>query len=341
MAQFLHRPDIGHFRNFPVTVSPGYFELFPDGRLCGWLTDNHGAPAPAVVKVNGVVAATVNPRRSWRWAFHSGWRWMRHEGASRPGGFEARLRLRPNDQVAVFDGVTGHQMPGIVRRVADPHWLPRVALIAPVKQEAPYLLEWLAYHRALGVETFVLGDNGGSDHTSDLLQALDTVGLAMRLDWQGEIAFQLRFDVDAISRICGIADICSITDVDEFIRPLGGRQDIRGAVAELFARPEISAAALGWASYGSSGHIEPGEGLVMERFTHRAPDDHATHRIVKTLVRPERFVGMVNPHVVQLTSGEYVNDRGEPVSVVAHSGRRQTYELEQPSGRPFRDQVAP
>jgi hypothetical protein len=52
---------------------------------------------------------------------------------------------------------------------------------------------------------------------------------------------------------------------------------------------------------------------VVERFTHRAPDDHVTHHIVKSVVRPERVAGMINPHVVRLTSGKYVNDRGDPV----------------------------
>jgi Glycosyl transferase family 2 len=288
----------------------GCFELSPNGSLSGWLTDENGDPAPVVVRINGVLAATlkaatVRPARSWPWE--------RREGISRRGGFKVRLRTNPDDRVEVFHGVTGQQVRRVVRRIAGPHWRPRVALIAPVKQETPHLLEWIAYHRALGVEAFVLGDNGGSDHTSELLQALDAAGLVMRLDWQGEIAFQLRFDIDAIQRMCGLADVCSITDADEFLRPLGGRQNISAAIAEIFARPEVSAAALGWATYGSSGRIEPGVGLVTERFTHRAPDDHVSHRVVKTIVRPERLAGMVNPHQVRLTSGEYVDDCGNPV----------------------------
>ncbi len=51
------------------------------------------------------------------------------------------------------------------------------------------MLEWIAYHRALGVEHFVIGDNGGSDLTSELLLALDAAGLIVRLDWRAEVAF--------------------------------------------------------------------------------------------------------------------------------------------------------
>jgi hypothetical protein len=190
---------------------------------------------------------------------------------------------------------------------------PRIGIVAPVKEEGPYLLEWIAYHRALGVEKFILGDNGGADHTSDLLMALDAAGVIQRLDWRGETNFQIRFDLDAIPRMSGIVDVCSVTDVDEFLRPLGGYSDIPAAAGGIFNRPEVSAAALSWVTYGSSGRVEPGDGLVIERFTRRATDDHVFSRTVKTILRPERLTGMVNPHAVTLTSGEYVNDHNDPV----------------------------
>lgn len=283
----------------------GNFDLFADGLVSGWLTDSGGNPVAVAVKVNGVVATTVNPKRRWPWA--------RRPQILPRGSFEVRLRLRAGDRVEISSRLTGQPLQGVMRRAADPRWLPRVALVAPIKQETPYLLEWIAYHRALGVENFMLGDNGGDDHTSDLLEALDGAGLITRLDWRGHVEFQVHFDVDAIRRMTGRADVCCITDVDEFIRPMGERQNIPSAIAEIFSNPGISAAALNWASYGSSGRIEPGEGLVIERFTRRAPDDDPLHRVVKSLVRPERFDQMANPHEVRLTSGEYVNDSGEPV----------------------------
>lgn len=201
------------------------------------------------------------------------------------------------------------------RRVAEPEprWRPRIGLVAPAKEEMPYLLEWIAYHRALGIESILIGDNGGIDHTSELLQALDAAGIIQRLDWRGEINSQLRFDVEAIQRMRNLADVCAIIDVDEFIRPLSGRSDIPAAVAEIFARKEVSAVGLSWVTYGSSGRIEPGEGLVIERFTRRAADDHIRHCMVKTMVRPERFAGMINSHVITAASGEYVNDSGDPI----------------------------
>jgi hypothetical protein len=292
----------------------GNFDLFADGLVSGWLTDHTGDPIPVAVKVNGVVAATSDPNRPWPWT----------RRPEKRGQFEVRLHLKAGDRIEIFNALTGQQLKGVMRRVGDPRWRPRVALIAPIKQEAPYLLEWIAFHRALGVETFVLADNGGTDLTSELLQALDAAGLITRFDLRGQTGFQLSFDLDAVRWICGRADVCCITDADEFIRPLGGLPDIPTAMAEIFSRPEISAAALNWASYGSSGRVEPGEGLVIERFIRRAPDDDQLNLVIKSVVRPEQLSKMIDPHVARLIRGEYVNDAGAPVepSSIARVKRR-------------------
>jgi len=285
--------------------SLAYFEGVDGGRVFGWARNLHGEPVPVSVRINNVLAAAT-PKGSWFW------RGLRKKSAD--GRFEFRLRLNPGDRVEAFDSLTGRALPGGVRIVIDSRWQPRIGLIAPARLEAPYLLEWIAYHRALGIEHYLIGDNGGEDGTSELLQALELAEVIERLDWRGETEFQIRFDRDAIPRMRGRVDVCSLTDVDEFIRPLNGRSDIRTAIAEIFARSETSALGISWAIYGSSGRVEQGIGLVMERFARRAVDDHTYHRTVKTMLRPERFVDVVNPHAMTLNGGDYVNDRGDPIS---------------------------
>jgi hypothetical protein len=280
--------------------SPGYFEPIIDGRIAGWVPTTGRRAAAVRVLVNEAAVATLEPR-SARWP------WSRTRDAA--ARFETTLRLSPGDRVRVVDATTGEELAGGVRAVASSRPL-RVAIASPVREEAPYLLEWLAYHRALGVQSFLLGDNGGDDDTTPLLLALDEAGIAQRTDWLNAQAFQFDFDLDAARRLRGLVDVVSITDIDEFLRPLNGRSDIPSAVSEIFATLDVSAAAVSLVNYGSAGRVEPDAGFVIERFTQRAPDDHALHRIIKSIVRPERLVGLHNPHQVMVSCGSYVDDRG-------------------------------
>ncbi len=59
----------------------------------------------------------------------------------------------------------------------------KIAICTIMKQEEPYILEWVAYHRKLGFD-LVIADNGGNDRTTDLLSALDRAGLIKRLDFR-------------------------------------------------------------------------------------------------------------------------------------------------------------
>ena len=99
--------------------------------------------------------------------------------------------------------------------------LPRLAIGAIIKNEAPYLLEWIAYHRVLGVERFFIADNGSTDGGSPLLAALDAAGLVRHLpfpDRPGE-----RPQLPAYRAILAAhgheADWIAFIDADEFLAP--------------------------------------------------------------------------------------------------------------------------
>ena len=55
-----------------------------------------------------------------------------------------------------------------------------VAVCAIVKNEARYLLEWLSYQVAIGVDSFILYDNGSADESIDLMMKLGN-GLSITL----------------------------------------------------------------------------------------------------------------------------------------------------------------
>ena len=61
-------------------------------------------------------------------------------------------------------------------------------IVACMKNEAPYIVEWIAYHRAIGINDFLIYTNGCEDGTDEILDRLAEMGvLTHRLndDWQG------------------------------------------------------------------------------------------------------------------------------------------------------------
>jgi hypothetical protein len=192
--------------------------------------------------------------------------------------------------------------------------LPRIGIACPVRGEARYLLEWIAYHRALGVRAFLIADNGGPDNTSKVLQDLHARHFIFRFDWRDKTAIQMPFYYQALAAArLGQLDGLFFIDLDEFLRPQT-EHSIPAIAEPWLADPTIGAVALNWAVYGSSGRDQPGDGLVIERFTRRAPQNDVCNQSTKAFVRVSMCEGFDNPHGAILRDGRYVNSRGEAIT---------------------------
>src|SRR5580704_3496716 len=60
-----------------------------------------------------------------------------------------------------------------------------LAICAIVKNEHDYLLEWIAYHRVVGVDHFLIYNNSGldDDGTTELLQKLRRIDAVELVPW--------------------------------------------------------------------------------------------------------------------------------------------------------------
>ncbi|MBE1108652.1 glycosyltransferase family 2 protein [Escherichia coli] len=53
---------------------------------------------------------------------------------------------------------------------------------AILKNEYPFIVEWIAYHMALGINDIYIADNISSDGSSELLYFLDKANIIKRID---------------------------------------------------------------------------------------------------------------------------------------------------------------
>jgi hypothetical protein len=183
-----------------------------------------------------------------------------------------------------------------------------IAVCAMFKNEAPYILEWIAYHRLVGIDHFVLYDNASTDGGADLIARSGFARWVTLIDWPqraGQIPAYSHFISNHARNFAWAAFI----DLDEFVHPLEA-----DSIPALLPRYEgFAGILLHWLVFGSSGHVARPPGLVLENYLYRVQVNAPVNGHVKSLVRTARIrAAHTNPHFVQL-DGDYCNARGVPV----------------------------
>ena len=147
----------------------------------------------------------------------------------------------------------------------------RISSITPMKNEGPFILEWVAYHRLIGVNDIMVFSNGCEDGSDLLLDRLDDLGYIRHyqnptsiLETQQHHLTAIRY-ANTFTRLKRSDWILSL-DADEFLCVNAGK----GHVFDLLdAVPEgTEVISLNQLNFGCNGHrhYEDG-GLQMDRFT--------------------------------------------------------------------------
>lgn len=180
-----------------------------------------------------------------------------------------------------------------------------IALIQ--KNESRYLREWIEYHILQGVEHFYVYDHGSTDESRDVWQPYIDRGIAELKPITGEHhPAQMEAYNDAVKRSRGVSKYLALIDVDEFLVPMkhdraiDAIEDIFRAYEETpFKFPGSCAAGgigINWRVYGTSGHQTPADGLVIDEYKYRGPDDMMINCHIKSIVKPECVKTIINPH---------------------------------------------
>ena len=144
-------------------------------------------------------------------------------------------------------------------------------IVGCMKNEAPYILEWVAYHRVIGVDNFLIYTNGCEDGTDEILGRLQELGLLQhRLndDWKGKSPQQYALNKALNEPVIKNADWLIHIDVDEFINVRCGNGTLDDFIAEA---PEATNIAMTWRLFGNNGVTALSDGFVTEDFDTCAP----------------------------------------------------------------------
>ncbi|MCG6904550.1 MAG: glycosyltransferase family 2 protein [Rhodobacter sp.] len=163
-------------------------------------------------------------------------------------------------------------------------------LVATAKNEGPYLLEWVAYHRMIGFDNILIFQNDSDDLTDETLKVLREIGA---VDYRYNRAAKGRHQVRAYKRAARTPEFTNATwalalDLDEFLHIRTGDGHIDDLFSEL---PPTDMVLLNWRRFGNDGRLKMTERLVAERFLSAEPEERIAERLTpfKAMFRPRLF----------------------------------------------------
>jgi hypothetical protein len=180
-----------------------------------------------------------------------------------------------------------HQCTVVARRAVVP--TKDLCIVACARDDGLYLLEFLAYHRSVGVEQVFLYTNDNTDGSDRLLRALAAAGeivLFKNIVRPGGVSPVYKAYGHALSLMPEVLDYrwCAIIDPDEMI---GFDRNLFGSLKDYIAWQElqpVDAIALNWLVFGSSGALRWHDEPMLSRFRDLYMDTHTN-----TIFRPRMF----------------------------------------------------
>jgi hypothetical protein len=194
---------------------------------------------------------------------------------------------------------------------------------ATYRDHASYLVEWIEFHRLVGVEKFFLYNNFSRDDHREVLAPYVEEGAVVVHDWPfthvrtdgRPNGIQLGYD-HCLETHGQESRWMTFLDIDEFLFASTG-EPVSQILRDYERWPAV---VVSRADFGPSGHRMRPPGFVIENFLkrrHYRPDAVAP---IKSIVDPSRTVRSASIHHFHYRDGFAVDENKQPV--VGGSGRR-------------------
>lgn len=266
---------------YPWRVRNGKPALFADhicvqfdatGGRTRWCIAPAKAPENAVWRMLRIGNAAPDPKQAQMFYRHMA---LRHPADSISKIVPKTSLIEDADLLAQAQDHFGHD-PVRVPEIAAatmPQGRGRRAIVTTMKNEGPFILEWLAYHRAIGFDDILVYTNDCDDGTDDMLDLLMRKGLVehrinqfRQMDLKPQhAALQMAEDEPLIQQAKWVTCI----DVDEYVNIKVGD----GTLDALFdAVPDANMIAMTWRLFGNGDVHGFEDRPITAQFQHCAPE---------------------------------------------------------------------
>lgn len=184
-----------------------------------------------------------------------------------------------------------------------------LSICAIFRDEAPYLKEWIEFHRLVGVEHFYLCNHHSSDDYASVLQPYIDKGIVELFQSESNEetnniflfnSIQCDFYTKSVKRACGVSKWLACIDIDEFLFPA----QENNLLTVLKKYQDCAGIAVNWQVFGTSWvqQILPGH-LLIEELTRCHSYDASVNYHIKSIVRPKYVKEFLSPHYANYLEG--------------------------------------
>ncbi len=143
-----------------------------------------------------------------------------------------------------------------------------LACVTILKDEAPYLDEWITFHLMMGFDHFYIYDNGSTDGTQEVLAKYQKLGVVTVIPWCNfslVLHPQKAANAHAIANFSAPYRWVAFFDVDEFL--FSPTSDTLVEALEKIG--DQICVSIPWQNFGPNGHTTKPDGLVIENYTEK------------------------------------------------------------------------
>ncbi|GEL51941.1 hypothetical protein AD944_00595 [Acetobacter tropicalis] len=205
----------------------------------------------------------------------------------------------------------------------------KTCILTTVRNEGIYLLEWIAYHKALGVEHFFIYSNDNDDSSDQLLECLSALD---EITWienpvKNPVGIQFKAYSHALTILPHILDYkwCFLIDSDEFISLNTRKFHDVNSFLNWISYWATDSIAINWKFIASENvkNLQDVFSPLIERNNTFVDDGVIGHgvRLVKSVFRPQMImmssahhpaISKTTPIVCRLTNGDIHDYKNPP-----------------------------